>query len=616
MTDSQSQNNEIPFFTADEFLKSELNTTLDSFKDLNLRNVQSTIEPIIDSFEENSKNWRVLRFFLIICSVHFDVEKPEIYSPMMILGNRTRTVIPSDISPQQWDEIEKILGQIRCPLLRAVLADMIWIDNKSKWKLPDIACKSFCEVIESYLAGKINDDYSPVEFVSNTALDLLERSIQILRGSGQKKVLPEFISQAWHGLWIASIKRKHAFAFVRLADIGLTNELINHSSVAEISEEILTGSPQSYPMAEKRVWELAAHCYEKLKDHENKERCLLNTVTQTLRMRDSVSQSMAKASWTRDAIQELRQIGGQKEKIKTLRYELLEYQDAALDELAHFSVPLDIKAQVEGTRKAFSGKSLSEMLKYFCIIAKPVDIKDLKSSVIETAKTSPLSAMMGMSRTDREGRIISSFSGAPIDAPPDDNWIKNQSLQHLDIYFQQVVGGCIYPAIKIICAQEAVYERYFYAIAERSPFIPMGFREIYAKGFWMMFQGDFIGAAYILFPMLENSIRYVLSITNQDSSKMLPDSTQEDRSLSGLLENMREELESIFGANTTNEIDLLFNFKGGPSLRHEVAHGKLTSGDCFHHSAIYGCWTIYRLACTPMFRTWDESITPTLDSLK
>lgn len=63
----------------------------------------------------------------------------------------------------------------------------------------------------------------------------------------------------------------------------------------------------------------------------------------------------------------------------------------------------------------------------------------------------------------------------------------------------------------------------------------------------------------------------------------------EDRSLSGLLSNRREQLESVFSIDLIYTIDLLFNLKGGPCLRYEIAHGKLASGACYLHSSIHAC---------------------------
>lgn len=49
--------------------------------------------------------------------------------------------------------------------------------------------------------------------------------------------------------------------------------------------------------------------------------------------------------------------------------------------------------------------------------------------------------------------------------------------------------------------------------------------------------------------------------------------------LSRLLEDFREPLEKLVSVAILQELDLLFNFRGGPSVRHEMAHGKMSDSD-------------------------------------
>ena len=94
---------------------------------------------------------------------------------------------------------------------------------------------------------------------------------------------------------------------------------------------------------------------------------------------------------------------------------------------------------------------------------------------------------------------------------------------------------------------------------------------------------------------------------------MMSDLTQDDRSLSGILENMRKEMEVIFGVDLVYEIDLLFNYRPGPALRHEAAHGKLTDGLSYSVDAIYACWLIYKMTVVPLVPYWKECIAPQIE---
>lgn len=155
-------------------------------------------------------------------------------------------------------------------------------------------------------------------------------------------------------------------------------------------------------------------------------------------------------------------------------------------------------------------------------------------------------------------------------------------------------------------AEHPLEARDLLPLAEFSPFVPSGYENIFAFGFARFFGGDYISALHILVPQLENSLRYVLKQAAIDTSSMQSDMTQENRTLSVMLGKDRAALEKIFGPAITLEIENLFDFEGGPSLRHQFAHGLLSAGACHSHDAIYACWFIFRLCCLPLFRHWQQ----------
>src|SRR5690606_33537480 len=130
-------------------------------------------------------------------------------------------------------------------------------------------------------------------------------------------------------------------------------------------------------------------------------------------------------------------------------------------------------------------------------------------------------------------------------------------------------------------------ERHVLLLAEASPFVPSTHAPLFALGFARMFQGDYATASHLLFPQLENSLRHVLMLANRDPSKIEQDLIQGDRTLSALLEVNGAELEALFGEDVVYQIDILFNFRPGPALRNEAAHGKLPWAAFFHHPAIF-----------------------------
>ena len=81
-----------------------------------------------------------------------------------------------------------------------------------------------------------------------------------------------------------------------------------------------------------------------------------------------------------------------------------------------------------------------------------------------------------------------------------------------------------------------------------------------------------------------------------------------------MLESNRSDLEAVFGRDVIHDIDLLFNFRPGPAMRHELAHGKMPYTGFFEPDAIWGCWFIFNLTCRPLFRQWKDQIAPEIEA--
>ena len=114
------------------------------------------------------------------------------------------------------------------------------------------------------------------------------------------------------------------------------------------------------------------------------------------------------------------------------------------------------------------------------------------------------------------------------------------------------------------------------------------------------FRGDMTSALHILVPQLENSLRHVLRMQGHDVTRLTEEMNQEDLTLSGLLENRRNELVAIFGERMVTDIDNLFNARSGPNLRNRIAHGLIGQWAPHSDDAIYACWLIVQLCCIPL----------------
>ena len=93
--------------------------------------------------------------------------------------------------------------------------------------------------------------------------------------------------------------------------------------------------------------------------------------------------------------------------------------------------------------------------------------------------------------------------------------------------------------------------------------------------------------------------RYVLATTFADPERYSV------KDLSALYHG-RWGIEEMYGPAIVFEIENQFDFRGGPALRHQTAHGLVSGEACHEADAIYACWFMFPLCCLHVFEHWDE----------
>lgn len=561
----------------------------------------------------NAAAARGYRLLMFLCTLHLRVEDPaEPWGPRF-QGPEGRSYTASDFRGGQNTILAGLIDKIGHPALRARVADVVWYNDRTQGAAAVAAIEAYCETIDRHLDGTYERRFKDVDSILDL-VDWFDRAVQIARTSHKRGEVPDVVQQMFEALYERAHDAGQYVAFDRVARIGVSYDLIDWRKVAPDAEQVADQRDGGdYPMAVKSVWNLAAQGYAKMGDEDAKRRCQARSVDETLKMREQVGSASAQAFWTRKAIGELRAARGFKDRIAELRKELRDLQDASLDEFGEFTVPIDLTHGRQRTVEIFDALNLPDILIHFALIASSPRIEDLRQQALDSQKDSVLSSLFGASYSDHEGKTVAETPASTLGGEPDDAWFKGHYLRSLDIWRLHVVGGSIEPARHTIMSRFPLEIRHFNSIAEMSPFVPPGHEHIFALGFARLMQGDAASAAFLLIPQLENSLRHVMLNSSRETSKIKPDLLQEDRSLSGMLGSLRPELEEVFGPDVVNEIDLLFHHSAGPQLRHEMAHGKMSVGECYSPTGVYASWMIYRLTCLPLITYWKDRIAPAIE---
>lgn len=563
--------------------------------------------------EAAQRGYRLLR---ILCTFHMRADDPaQVWGPRW-QGPEGRSYTASDFRGEQTAILADFISTIEHPALRARVADVVWYNDRTRGAAAIIAVEAYCELIKRRLDGTYVHRFAGMEESILDLVDWTHRALQIVALSHKRGGIPDVLRGVYKALYERAEAAGQYVPYVKLARLGLSYGLMNWDNIAPDAERLANRrAGGEYPMAVQGAWDLAAQGYGKLGDDEAKRRCQERSVDETLRMREQVGSASAQAYWTRKAIGELRAVRGRKERIAHLRAELRDLQDASLDEFGQFSISMDLTTERQGTIEVFEGLTLPDILLQFALLTSSPTVEQFRQQALESREKSIFGSLFGGSYSDHEGKTIAETSAMPLDGEPDAAWLKEQSLQYLDLWRHQIVAGFIEPARRTVMLRFSLEERHFEPIASLSPFVPPGYEHLFALGFARFWQGDYASAAHLLIPQLENSLRFVLLNANRESSKIKPNLLQEDRSLSGLLQGLRPELEAIFGTDLVNDIDLLFNHRPGPALRHDMAHGKMSAGACYHPSSVYACWLIYRLMCLPLLPHWKDMVAPTVEQV-
>jgi hypothetical protein len=261
----------------------------------------------------------------------------------------------------------------------------------------------------------------------------------------------------------------------------------------------------------------------------------------------------------------------------------------------------------EDVEKAISHLRLYDKLFVFAELDRSPNPAKLVANAAKSIKEYPLRSLFGASYHDSEGKVIHRTQGAGFGEETDDPAIQQHIAQDEDIRRRIAAMGAIEIARQVIARDHFLSDDLFTRMLVYSPFVPSDLVMTYSHGFLRFFQGDFVSSLYILTPLLESSLRHVLKAHGHDVT-IFDDATQtqQDRTISSLFEQMRDELDAVFGMAITTDIENVFLKKPGPHLRHALSHGLLHDGDPYGHNAIYACWFIFHLCLIPLVNRRDQ----------
>jgi hypothetical protein len=388
--------------------------------------------------------------------------------------------------------------------------------------------------------------------------------------------------------------------------IGTPNEF------AAIAASIATAAQAAgHVRIAKAYWEVEADWHKLANDPKAEKKARLAAAEAAVteaenRATGKGASFLAAASLMRKAIEELRRAGAAKERIAELRQRMNDWQKRSLAEFETFSTSVDIPELVAKAQNHVKGCDFRTAALKLAFGKNLLDPKAIKDQVVKNAEQAPLTHLMGAAIVDERGRLVAhkpgllSLKGEAFDAA-----LEVEAFSYASQFCWPLrVDAFIEPArIQILNDHKPTFQDLVF-IVRNNPFIPPGHEGIFLRGLHAGFHGDFVVAAHLLTPQIENSLRYVLESHGVDVSNLMSDGTQPVKVL-GAIFGMAE-TKQIFGEPLCFELRGCLIEKSGYDFRNRIAHGFVGYGECYSHAAVTVWWLVLRICLTPIFQAIAE----------
>ncbi len=521
-------------------------------------------------------------------------DSAEPFGPMAQFSDG-RTPIPSDFVEAELAYLAEILPAVTAPELEARIADILWLRKRS-FPHAQTAVKAYLNTVPStnlmenwpHATHNIERAFELSARLNNAELvSAVTATINaLLLGVDVNAPNPSFLPAK---LMILLQKQKQG-------------DVVQYSILALALAEQAESEHDWHKARE--YWDVAASWYQMVKDAERTKAAHIRSAETLIKEAEERGNGsdpgyMVAVLLLQQAIQVLRKIGGQHERAQQLHQEMLSYQQKSVVQMKSVSHTFDATELVKHAIGAVKGKSLYDALFTLAILAKSPSVTQIKAQVEEHRKISVLSQLFTSYTVNEMGRTVA--RNEPSD-PGDTNEARLRADMCRNMAIARNIQGVGYiePAREQINLEHNVRVDDFLRIVNNNPFVPARREMFFARGLYAGMQGDFVVAAHLLIPQIENSIRYILSQLNVIASGLDDEGIQNEKDLNTTLKlsPFVEALTEALGEDTLFDLRSLLVERHGGNLRNDMAHGLLSYNNFQSYSCVHLWWLTLRLCCT------------------
>jgi hypothetical protein len=539
------------------------------------------------------------RFLAQLCSMRLvDDDAGEVFRPTVVLaGGRSLSV--GDLTAEDLALLEGLLPAAREPELAARIGDVLWVAGR-RHQAARIAVVAYLES-----ARNLED---PDHWLA--AAERLKRAVHLAAALGKG-------GSALVGAAVAVVE-----AVLDRYQGGDTSFL--SAELMELLQDCGRGDPARYAtfaeaaalraMAEpnfikaRAYWKVKARWHGIAKEFDQ-EAASRRSYAQTYVV--EADRELAKtepsfiraATHLRAAIESYRRIPGGKADADRLRERLDEYQGRGMAELKPIETGFDPTPMIAEAEKEVEGRPFQEALFRLATMGSSPSVRWLKENAKKLVSQAPFHHMTALVMVDRHGRPIRHrLSIDPSNPDESGEGMRGEILRDAEMARTIHVVGTIEPARRKILYEHSIRDSDLLPILYASPFVPPGREGIFGRGLAAGLRGDYLVAAHLLIPQLENSIREALRSSGAQTTSLDNEGIQQEKALSQL----SEEMKATFGEDLAFDLEGLLFDEFGANLRNRFAHGLLAQSDFSADPVSYMWWLTLRLCCLPILATLKD----------
>lgn len=499
------------------------------------------------------------------------------FYPMFVMTDGSRTFSIDDISEDDYLALQNLEWN-RIPLtLRALIADILWT-SKKEFIAAKIAADAYWKLFKLWYKDEDNIG----------ALNMIRRAVCISAQTKQMELYNEI--EEWFNEFIDTrMVSAEGFFSLRVMELFFEQRNFDVSVILKALDNLINDNSDNVAKIEQ-AYELKAKCLFKLKRKEEAIQSNILLADYYINFAEKIFQkdiqgTLRAVNFYQKGIMLYRN-NGEPEKAEVTHKRLVEIQREIPQVMVPFSVEFDIKGVVDNLKVNMEGLSFEECVIRLAQMFVFEKRDDIKKSVIEEFKESPISHLFGKSLVNAQGQTVLALPPLDIHDPEKNPELMELYLHQNALKKQKIIGDVWMKNALLIIRDKFVIDRSMVEfLVKDNPIIPDGRERIFQSGLYMFLNGEYYEALHILTPQLENLFRNIAQEVGGLTVTLEKDGSSMEKVLSSIF-SLPELLDCY-------DNDILFTFRGllneqsGANIRNEIAHGIISEDACSTGVCLY-----------------------------